>query len=90
MCKFFARGEFKWIEPIEFDLEVDLEYVKQIRELHKYYLLDPDKTKIKKQILSNYQLKLLIFIILILVMFKNCVYTSCIRIQSITVAKIIC
>ena len=19
MCKFFARGEFKWIEPIEFD-----------------------------------------------------------------------
>ena len=58
MCKFFARGEFKWIEPIEFDLEVDLEYVKQIRELHKYYLLDPDKTKIKKQILSNYQLKI--------------------------------
>ena len=38
-------------------LEVDLEYLKELRELHNNYPLAPDKMEIKKKMLSNYQLK---------------------------------
>ena len=38
-------------------LEVDLEYPKELRELHNDYPLAPDKIEIKREILSNYQLK---------------------------------
>ena len=38
-------------------LEVDLEYRKELRELHNDYHLAPDKTEFKKEILSVYQLK---------------------------------
>ena len=38
-------------------LEVDLEYPKKLRELHNDYSLAPDKIEIKREMLSNYQLK---------------------------------
>ena len=38
-------------------LEVDLEYSKQLTELHNDYLLAPGKIEIKREMLSNYQLK---------------------------------
>ena len=36
-------------------VEVDLEYPKELRELHNDYLLTPDKREIKKEMLSDYQ-----------------------------------
>ena len=62
---------FKWIYSIEFDLnrytsnslkgcvfEVDLEYPKELRESNSDYHLAPDKIEIKREILSEYQLKI--------------------------------
>ena len=56
--------------PKEFDLnkytrksskgcvrEVDLEYPKELRELHNDYPLATDKIEIKREMLSKYQLK---------------------------------
>ena len=67
MSKFFPRSEFKWTDPKEFDfnkyisnsleacvLEVDLEYPKELRELHNDYLLAPDKIKIKREMLLKF------------------------------------
>ena len=39
-------------------LEIDLEYPKELHELHNDYPLAPDKREIKREILSNYQLKI--------------------------------
>ena len=39
-------------------LEVDLEYPKELRELPNDYPLAPDRIKIKRKILSDYQLKI--------------------------------
>ena len=71
MSKFLPASGFKWIDPKEFDLntytsnslkgcvlEVDLEYPKELHELQNGYLLAPDKIEIKKQMLSEYQLKI--------------------------------
>ena len=71
MSKFLQISSFKWIDPKEFDLskytrnsskgcvlEVDLEYPKELRELHNNYPLAPDKTEIKREMFSNYQLKI--------------------------------
>ena len=70
MPKFLPTSEFKWIVPKEFDLneytintlkgcvfEVDLNYPKELQEIHNDYLLAPDKIEIKRQMLSEYQLK---------------------------------
>ena len=38
--------------------EVDLEYPKELRELHNNYPLAPDEIEIKREILSDYQLKI--------------------------------
>ena len=38
-------------------LEVDLEYPKELRELRNDYPLAPDKIEIKREMLSEYQLK---------------------------------
>ena len=59
MSKYFTTSEFKWIVPKEFDLneytsnsskecflEVDLEYQKELQELHNDYSLAPDKIEI--------------------------------------------
>ena len=60
MCRFLPTIGFKWIDPKEFDLnkyhsnspkgcvlEVDLEYPKELQELHEYPLA-PDKREIKR------------------------------------------
>ena len=39
-------------------LEVDVEYPKELRELHNVYRLAPDKIEMKKEMLSGYQLKI--------------------------------
>ena len=39
-------------------LAVDLEYPKELRELHNDYSLDPDRTRIKREMLPEYQLKI--------------------------------
>ena len=69
--KFLPTNGFKWIDPKEFDsnkyssnsakgcvLEVDLEYPKELCELHNDYPLAPDKIEIKKEMLSKDQLKI--------------------------------
>ena len=71
MSKFLPTNGFKQIDPKEFDfnkytsnsskgcvLEVDLKYPKELRELHSYYPLPSDKTEIKREMLSDYQLKI--------------------------------
>ena len=71
MSKFLPINEFKQIYPKEFDLnkhtsnsskgyvlEVDFEYPKELRELHNDYPLASDKIEIKREMLSDYQLKI--------------------------------
>ena len=71
MAKCLSTSAFKWIDPKEFDLnkynsssskgcvlEVDLEYPKELRELHIDYPLAPDKIEFKREMLSDYQLKI--------------------------------
>ena len=68
MSNFLPASGFKWIDPEEFvlkkyasnsfegaDLEVDLEYLKELRELNNDDLLAPDKIR---EMLSEYQLKI--------------------------------
>ena len=70
-AKFLPRRGFKRIDPKGFDLnkytsnsskghvlEVDLEHPKELRKLSNDYPLAPDKTLIKRKILSDYQLKI--------------------------------
>ena len=70
ISKFLPTSGYKWIDPKEFDLKkytsnsskecvlkVDLEYPKELRELHNDYPLAPDKIEIKREMLPNYQLK---------------------------------
>ena len=69
MSKFLPTSRFKWINPKTFDLnkhssnslegyvlEIDLQYPKELHELHNNNPLALDKTEIKK-FLSYYQLK---------------------------------
>ena len=71
MSKFLPTSGLKWIDPKEFDLneytsnsskvcvlKVDLEYPKELHELHNDYPLAPDKMKIRREMLSEYQLKI--------------------------------
>ena len=39
-------------------LKVDLEYPKELPDLHNDYSLTPDKIEIKREMLSEYQLKI--------------------------------
>ena len=65
MSKFLPTSGFKWIDPKEFDLnkytnnsskrcllEVDLEYPKELHELHNAYLLASDKIENNRKMLS--------------------------------------
>ena len=71
MFKFLPTSESKRIDPKEFDLneytsnsskecvlEVDLEYLKELNKLGNDNPLDPDKIEIKREMLSDYQLKI--------------------------------
>ena len=61
MSKFLPTNGFKWIDPIEFDLnkyarnrlkgcvlEVDIEYLRELFKLHNDYPLAPGKIEIKR------------------------------------------
>ena len=67
MSKFLPTSKSKWIDPEEFTLnkytsnwskgcvlKVDLEYPKELQELHNDYPLVPDKIEIERAILSEY------------------------------------
>ena len=64
MSKFLTNGRFRWIDPKNFDLnnskgcvlEVDLEYPKELRQLHNDYPLALDKIKIKREMWHRCQL----------------------------------
>ena len=69
---FFQKSGLEWVDSKEFDLnkytsnsskgcafEVDLEYCQELRELHNDYHLAPDKMEIKREMLSEYQLKII-------------------------------
>ena len=71
MSKFLPTSGFKWMNLKEFDLnkytsnsskgwvlEFDLQYPNELRELHNGYPLAPSKTEIKREMLSDYQLKI--------------------------------
>ena len=66
MPTFLPTSGYKWMDPKEFDLnkytsnilKVDLEYSNELQELHNDYPLAPDKTIIKRETLSEYQLKI--------------------------------
>ena len=74
MSKFLATDGFKWIDPKDFNLnkytrnsskecvfEIDIEYPKELRVFHNDYPLAPDKIKIKREMLSKYQLLITCF-----------------------------
>ena len=65
-CKFFRMDDFKWIDPKDLviykctcnslrgcALEVDLEYLKKLRQLHNDYNLAPDKVEITEDMSSK-------------------------------------
>ena len=71
MSKFLGTSEFNWIDNEQFDLnkytrdsskgcvrEIDLEYPNELQELHNDYPLALDKIEIRREILSEYQLKI--------------------------------
>ena len=71
ISNFLPVSGFKWLDTKEFDLnkytcnsskgcvlKVDPECPKELRELHNDYPLVPDKIKIKKETLPEYQLKI--------------------------------
>ena len=71
ISKLPPTSEFKWIDLKESDLnkyssnstkgcvlEVDLVHPKELRELHNDFPLAPDKIEIKREMLSDYQLKI--------------------------------
>ena len=71
MSKFLPTSSFKWIVPKEFEfnkytsnsskgcgLKGDFEYPKELRELHNNYPLVPIKIEMKREMYSNYPLKI--------------------------------
>ena len=70
-CTFFQTNELIWIDPDKFHLnkytnniskgcvlKLDLEYSKVLRKIRNDYPLAPNKVKIKRETLSNYQQKI--------------------------------
>ena len=71
MSKFLPTRGFKQIDPKDVELnkhtrnsskgsvlETDFEYPKELRELHSDYSLAPNKIEIKREMQSEYQLKI--------------------------------
>ena len=67
MSKYLPTGNFKWLSQKNIDLgkytdeskkglilEVDLEYPKELHDLHNDFPLAPEKIKVQKNMLSNY------------------------------------
>ena len=74
MCQYLPTGGFKWFNEQEIEdldlieygkenekgliLEVDLEYPKELHNLHNDYSLAPEKIKVTKDMLSDYSQKM--------------------------------
>ena len=74
MCQYLPTGGFKWLNEQEIKglnlkdsikdsqkgliLEVDLEYPKELHDLHNDYPLAPEKIKVTKNMLSDYSKKI--------------------------------
>ena len=71
MLKSLSTAKFKWLDPAKCNLykyddnnsrgstlEAHLEYSKELHEQHNYYNLLPDKLEIKREMLSDYKLKI--------------------------------
>ena len=71
VSKFLPTNGFRWIDPKQFGLnkyinnsskgcvfEVDLERPKELSKINNDYPLDQDKIEIKRNMLSDYQLKI--------------------------------
>ena len=71
MSKFLLKNGFKWRDPKELDWnkhinisskgfipKVGLQYRKELRELHNDYPLAPYKIEVKREMLSDYRLKI--------------------------------
>ena len=71
MSKFLPLSSCWWTDLKEFELnkytsnsskgcviEVDLQYPENLQELHSDYPLAPDKTEIKRETLSDFQLRI--------------------------------
>ena len=70
MSQYLSTGGFRWLKQTEIDklnlnkykddskrgtiLEVDLEYPKELHNLHNDYPLGPEKVKVKNEMLSDY------------------------------------
>ena len=54
----FNLNEYTSNSSKECVLAVDLEYPKELRELHNDYSLAPDRARIKREMLPDYQLKI--------------------------------
>ena len=84
MSRFLTPSVFKRIDPKEFDLnkctsnsskgcflKVDLEYPKELCELHNDYPIAAEKIEIKREMLSKYQLMIADFYKILLVMLRD-------------------
>ena len=91
MYQLFLTSRFKCIDSKHFDsnkfssnnskgyvLEVDLEYPKELCELHNYHLLAPNEIEIKKE-MSSYQLKIADFCNISIGNVENCCQTLLIK-----------
>ena len=71
MSKPLSKSKFKWLNPEKFNLdkykdnslrgcvlEVNLEYPKDLHELHSDHPLVPEKLEIKREMLSDHPLKI--------------------------------
>ena len=71
MSKPLSKSKFKWLNPEKFNLdkykdailrgcvlEVNLEYPKDLHELHNDHPLVPEKLEIKREMLSDHPLKI--------------------------------
>ena len=55
---YLSAPSLSWDTIEECVLEVDLEYPRELGELYNDYSLAPDKIQVKREILSEYQLKI--------------------------------
>ena len=84
ISEFLPTSAFKWLDPMVFDLnkysynsskcfvlKLDLEFLKELPELCNDYPSAPKKIEIKREMLSEHQLRIAIIIASLLVMLKN-------------------
>ena len=96
MSKFLPASGFKWIDHKNFalskyiknsskgcGLKFDFEYPKELQELHNDYPLAVDIIEIKREMLSNYQEKIVDFCNIPIVNVKKLVPNFCFIIKTL-------